>query len=283
MIEKTYPQLMGEQTAFLTLKLDTEQPVEIRDFVGAFTSLANEFERFIRDAYPDAKAEPKFFVREVRQGCIEADLFTGMQIFAASAIAYADQALIIEEFVQRWGRRFTALVNGTLGKGEIDTAAELRDFSDIAKTIVNDPTASHRIMAMEFKDGKRNIHASFSFGAPEARTALQNIDDRRLLLTKPEATPRSRVLMVYTRTDVHKASINKKSGERVVIRDLSEKDRPVIYASEMVENEMREIIREADENVYKKGFVVDVMEQMEGDKVVAYAVTSLHSVIEFDD
>ncbi len=41
----SYSALMGEQSAFLTLKIDTEQPVELRDFVGAFTSLGNEFER----------------------------------------------------------------------------------------------------------------------------------------------------------------------------------------------------------------------------------------------
>jgi hypothetical protein len=60
MIEKTYSQLMGEQKAFLTLKLDTDQPVEIRDFVGAFTSLANEFERFVEQEYPTQKQNQNF-------------------------------------------------------------------------------------------------------------------------------------------------------------------------------------------------------------------------------
>jgi len=67
----SYSALMGEQSAFLTLKIDTEQPVELRDFVGAFTSLGNEFERYVRDAYPGTAADPKMFVREVRYGCIE--------------------------------------------------------------------------------------------------------------------------------------------------------------------------------------------------------------------
>jgi hypothetical protein len=283
MIEKTYSQLMGEQKAFLTLKLDTDQPVEIRDFVGAFTSLANEFERFVEQEYPNAKTEPKFFVREVRQGCIEADLLTGLVITAATTLQYMDQVIVLEEFVKRWGGRFTALLKGTFAKGELESNSELKDWADAAKSIASDPVASHRITAMTFEDGKREIRAVFMFGAPEARTAIQNIDDRRRLLAKPESTLRSRVLMVFTRTDVHSASINKKSGERVHIRELSDKDRPVMYGSEMVESEIRENIREADENVYKKGFVVDVMEQMEGEKMMAYSVTALHSVIDLAD
>jgi hypothetical protein len=88
--------------------------------------------------------------------------------------------------------------------------------------------------------------------------------------------------MVYTRTDVHDAAVNKKSGERVIIRDISPKDHAVMYASEMVEQEMRSQIREADENVYKKGFVVDVVAQKAGERIIAYAVTAFHSVIDLE-
>jgi hypothetical protein len=101
-------------------------------------------------------------------------------------------------------------------------------------------------------------------------------------LAKPDTDTKSRVLMVYTRTDVHDAAVNKKSGERVIIRDISPKDHAVMYASELVEQEMRAQIREADENVYKKGFVVDVAAQKAGERVIAYAVTVFHSVIDLE-
>jgi len=65
---------MGEQSALLTLKIDTDEPVELRDFVGAFTSLANECERYVDTNDDNVKTDPKMYVREVRSGCIEADL-----------------------------------------------------------------------------------------------------------------------------------------------------------------------------------------------------------------
>ncbi|WP_254021428.1 hypothetical protein [Mesorhizobium escarrei] len=81
---------------------------------------------------------------------------------------------------------------------------------------------------------------------------------------------------------MHDATLNKRSGERVVISDLSEKEHAVMYASEMAEQEIREQIREADANVYKRGFVVDVSIQMSGETILAYAVVAFHSVIDLD-
>lgn len=280
---KNYSTLMGEESAHLTLKIDTEEPVELRDFVGAFTSLANEFERFVKSEYPNAKSDPRMFVREVRHGCIEADMISGLAGMAGVAIMHIDQILILEDFVRRWGRRFSYLRSGQVPKGELETSSELKDWADAAKAIANDPIASHRLEAATFVDKKREVRATFKFTAPDARTALVNIDDRKLMLAKPDTVTHKRVLMTYTRTDVHDAKINKKSNERVVIKAISESEKALMYASEMVEQEIREIIREADENVYKKGFVVDVIEQKEGDRIILYSVAALHSVLDLDD
>jgi hypothetical protein len=275
----SYSALMADTSAILTLKIDTEEPVEIGDFVGAFTSLANEFERYVRDAYPDARSDPHMFVREVRYGCIEADMITGLVV----AIHHMDQILILEEFIKRWGKRFTALSTGKIPDGELESPSELKDWANAAQAIATDPAATHRLEAATFIDGKREIKAAFKFSAPDARAALVHIEERKEHLAKPETDPPKRVLMVFTRTDVHDATVNKKSGERVLISELSDKEKSVMFASEGVEAEIRNVIREADENVYKRGFVVDVVSQKSGQRVVAYSVTALHSVIDLED
>jgi len=43
--------------AHLTSKIDTKEPIELGHFVGASTSIANEFERFVREEYSGVKAE----------------------------------------------------------------------------------------------------------------------------------------------------------------------------------------------------------------------------------
>jgi hypothetical protein len=276
----SYSDLMGAQQAFLTLKIDTHEPVEIGDFVGAFTSLANEFERFVRADYPDAKVEPRMFVREVRYGCIEADMITGLAVTLANGAAHL---MLLEDFVRRWGARFNMLRTGNVPDDQLNTSPEMMDWLKAVRAILKDPVASHRLSATRFVDGQKKIGASFEFSAIEARAAEANIETRQEQLAKPSTEVKERVLMRFTRTDVHDATVNKRTGERVLVQELSLKDKPVMFLSEMVEQEIRAVIREADENVYKRGFVVDIVCQVGGDKIVAYAVRTLHSVIELDD
>lgn len=275
-----YVALMGDRPAHLTLKLDTSEPVELGDFVGAFTSIANEFDRYLVAEHRGTKSDPRFFVKEVRSGCIEADLITGITIGAGLAIQYMDQAMILEDFVGRWGRRISALVKGKPEQEGVASAAELTDFYHATQAIAADPLANHRLEAAVFEDSKRQVRAAFQFSAIEARSAQQTIEDTRSRLLAKTADTKKRVLMRFTRTDVHDAALNKRSGERVVIEEVSAKDYPVMYASEMAEREIREHIRDADQNAYKRGFVVDVAVQMSGDTILAYAVMSLHSVID---
>lgn len=286
MPEKTYLQLMGEQSAILTLKIQTEEPVELRDFVGAFTSLANEFERFVEREHPTAKADPRMFVREVRRGSIEADLITGFTAIApaaAAVVTHMDQILILEDFVRRWGKRFKALISGSVPDGELESPSELKDFMDAAKAIASDPIAAHRLEAATFEDGQREVRAVFKFSAPEARTALQNIDDRRKMLAKPDVEHYERVLMVFTRSDINDADVGKTSGERVRIEEISGKALALMYGSEVAEARIKHEIREADENVYKKGFVVDVHVKLRNGNPVAYSVTNVHDVLDLPD
>ncbi|MGO7412908.1 hypothetical protein ACC810_15985 [Rhizobium ruizarguesonis] len=279
-----YSQLMSEQKALLTLKLDTDEPVELRDFVGAFTSLANEFERFVDREYPNAHSDPSMFVREVRRGSIEADILTGLTVYALpTAAAMVDQVMILEDFVRRWGFRLQALISGKFVPGELESTTELKDWADTVRSIAADPAASHQLDAATFVDGKKEIRATFKFTASEARSALQNIDDRRKELAKPDHNSHARVLMVFTRTDVNDADVGKSSGERVRIEEVSATSLSLMYGSEVAEARIKHEIREADDNVYKKGFVVDIVVKLRNGKPVAYSVTNVHDVLDLPD
>lgn len=280
---KGYYELMGESKAHLTLTLDTDEPIELANFVGAFTSLANEFERFIDAKYPqDAKADTRIFIKDVRHGSVVADIISYIPVVAPIAITQMDQILVLEDFVRRWGARIVSLRDNTATPEEFEPR-ELKDFYKTTKSISCDPRASHRLEAAVFEDGVRKVRVAFQFSALEARAAEQTIEETQRLLSAPANERKTRVLMRFTRTDVHDATVNKKSGERVIIKDISSSEKPVIFASEMVEQEIREYIRDSDENVYKRGFVVDVFIQYSGERIIAYSVAALHSVIDIDD
>lgn len=99
MEEKTYSQLMREEPPHLILKLDTDQPILLSEFVGAFTSLSMEYARHIKSNNPDFPDQSEMYVKEVRAGCIEADLIPWL-VAATPIINEMDKALIVEQFVR---------------------------------------------------------------------------------------------------------------------------------------------------------------------------------------
>lgn len=64
--------------------------------------------------------------------------------------------------------------------------------------------------------------------------------------------------MRFTRSDIGDVTVGKPSGERVKIEEIADRSLPLVYGSELAEERIKHEIREADENVYKKGFIVDV-------------------------
>jgi hypothetical protein len=61
------------EPAHIVLNIRTKNPIELTDFVSAFTSTSSQYEKFIRSHYPEMSSDANIFVREVRAGSIEAD------------------------------------------------------------------------------------------------------------------------------------------------------------------------------------------------------------------
>ena len=62
------------------------------------------------------------------------------------------------------------------------------------------------------------------------------------------------------------------NGERVKTEQVYDRDFPLIYASDLAEQRIKHEIREADDNLFKKGFIVDVNVETMGGRSVAYRV-----------
>jgi hypothetical protein len=277
----SYSQIMGENPAHITLRLETKEPIEIGAFVGAFTSLAAEYDRFIKETNPDLKDDAQIFVKEVRKGSIEADLLPFL-LGMGPLVTEMDKAIIVEEFVRRWGQRFMALLNGN--KADLpNTKGELKDWMDGVQAIATDPNGSATIEAATYEDGKRQIRAAVKFDTRQARIAQETLENQKKELERRTSADYPRVLMVFTRSDVNNAQLGKTSGERVKIEEISPKPLALVYASDLAEQRIKHEIRDADENVYKKGFVVDVNVRLNNGRPAAYAVTNVHQVIDLDE
>jgi hypothetical protein len=59
-----------------------------------------------------------------------------------------------------------------------------------------------------------------------------------------------RVLMRFVQSNIKRPAMEKRTGERVIIEEIDKADRPLIYASELAEQQIKHEMIEANENVY---------------------------------
>jgi hypothetical protein len=265
----------------IILNIQTNQPIELTDFVSAFSSIASQYEKFVRSQYPELAGDANIFVREVRAGSIEADLIPWAVQGLSSLVNVIEQIQIVEKFVRTYGGILGKYLHGS--KEADATRSDLKDFMGAVSAIANDPNGRATVQAVAFEDGERKIKAAMTFDTSQAREAQRQIEEQKLLLEAGSSADHQRVLMVFKQTNVKDTTMGKRTGERVMIDDISPKDLPLIYASELAEQRIKHEVREADENVYKKGFIVDVNVQLLGTRPVGYRVTHVHQVIDLPE
>lgn len=280
--ERTYAAAMERGQSVIELKLDVEQAIELDDFVGAFTALGAEYDRYMRQHHPDLRADASLYVKQVEKGSIIAHLVPWIPVLVMTA-AHMEQVLIMEDFVRRWGSRL--MVYRKLGgRAENATKGELSDIMDQVAAIANNPGSNLQLAVVELKSGEKTASASFKFDTADARAIRERALEHTLEIEHQSHAPHSHVLMVFTRSDIKTVPIGKKSGELVEVEAIEPgKSLPLIYASPLAEERIKHEIREAEDNVFKKGFIVDVDVMTRRGRNVAYAVKNFHQVIDLPD
>lgn len=266
---------MANTSAHIELVIDVKEPIEIGDFVAAFTSTASQYRRFMRSAHPDLKDDAIVLVREVRPGSIIADLIPSI----ASLVAVMDQALIVEQFVRVYGDRLKKYFQSG-GRQEDATNSELSDFMGQVAAIAKSKNGRGQLRAVCYENNERQVRAAIEFNSESAVQATREIESHRRELRAIGSADYRRVLMTFKRSDVGDADVGVRSGERVVIEQITEDDLALIYGSQLAEERIKHLMRNTEENIYHKGFVVDVNVTTKGGRPVAYSVTHVYQIID---
>jgi len=263
------------------MTLDVPTAIELGDFVSAFTALASEFDRYAREESREGGPAASLYVSEVRQGSIQAILIPMLPLLPQIANTMS-QVLAVEDFVGRYGRRLLGLSQRQRPPEDVSKAM-LEDFGEQVAAIANNPGSTLELAAIEIENGDHKVRSAFKFDTTQSRTIEETVAVAKRELEHRERADHERVLMVFTRSDVGMAQVGKSTGERVKVEAISDRPLPLIYASAMAEERIKYEITEAAENVYKKGFVVDVNLESRGGKPAAYRVTAVHQVIDLDE
>lgn len=272
------------QSAHIRLIIDTKVPIELSDFTGQYTSIGEGFESFLKQNHPDRNHKLKFYVNEVTRGSIITDIIAAIAFDCAlpmMAIQVIDDIMLLEDFAKRWGSRLSSLIQGKLPK-KCDLK-ELNNFYKTTAIVAKDKSASATLESATFIDGRRKIFIQYTFNNKDATAAQKNIElFKHDLTVKEEIALYRRVLMTFTQSSTSNAKILKKSADKVLIEDIFPMPLSLIYATGIVEKRLKHEIRNSDDNIYKKGYVVDVMVKTQNGKPIAYSVTDIHQVIDID-
>lgn len=272
----SYSRLMGEERPFISVNLDLADPMELDDFVGFFAGMSSQFDRYMRAEHPDVAPEARFFVKDVRPGSTIVDIFTGG---VGTIIQMMDGVLIVYAFSQLLGKLIETYSSGDKKEGA--TKAELKDLYDVVSLLAKDKDGRATIETVTWEKGALRRRVAFRFSNHEAQKAAEGIERHKAELDAIDRADRERVLMYFRRSDSANVPVGKRSGELVVIEEISEKGLALSYGSNLAEERIKDEIRNS--LIYHRGFIVDVNIQTKGGRPVAYSVTHVHDVIDLPD
>ena len=272
-----YSTLVEQSKSYLTITLDLEQPVEIQDFAAFFSGLGSQFDRFLLSEHPRMKGKAQMYVKEVRKGSIIADLVPNIP----DLVGYMDNVLIVGGFGALFSKRVRKAITGQFIDGA--SRPEIEEIGKTVRSLSKDSKGTLKIESVELKNGIWNKDVLIKFDTADARKAEATLDRQKKELEAVDNSDYKRVLMIFERSRKSDTDIAKPTGELVIIEEINEKPKALIYGSEMIEQQIKHEIREADDNIYKKGFMVDVNTRMRAGRVVGYTVGAIHQVIDLPD
>jgi hypothetical protein len=273
---------MEQGGQFIRLTLDVKEPVELGDFVSSFTALAAEYEAYMKEKHPDQARDATMYVKDVRHGSIIADLVTWAWHTGGNVGVVMAGVVLLDDFVERLEKRIGAYLKKG-GRAEGATKQELQHFSQQVAAIANNPDSKIKCAAIEVTNGNETVRAFFEFDTSQAIEIQQRLAEHKAELDHTDRVDHARVLLRFTRTDTTSVRPAEPTGERVIIESLSPKSRKVVYASDLVERRVKHEIRDEEDNIYKKVFVVDVNVEMQNGKPYAYSIKHVHDVLPLDD
>ncbi len=284
----SYSDYMDRDGAHIRLKLDTHEPISLTNFVGSFIGIGNQFDRFVSHEHPGVKMESEFFVKEVRAGCVEADLLAVVGAAIASGglpgiIETIDKGQILQKFVEDLSGRLSKYFRPG-GRDESASRSDLQDWLKTVGTIAADSNASGILESAKYQDGVREITATLRFSSEEAREAQRQLSEHRKELENRTGATHRRVTLRFVRPSVELSKPGARGGERGIIELIHPRALPVFYASDLAEQRMRYDLSQLSGNVFRALFDVDVNVELNArGRPQAFRVVAVHTVTEEAD
>ena len=205
---------------FIAIKMrQSREVIDLEDFASLFAGIGAQFDDFVRERYPEAHGYARMGIRELRQGSLLADL---VAVSVGTLLPTMDHALVVSEFLQLLKIRLDTLGSGVFLDGA--RKKDLENITQMVQAVANDPDATVDFSYRQWDQTgilRKEIIASVNTSTAKAIT--KTAARQKAELDKTHGVDYERAFMVFTRADVGDAPVDKRSGERVVIEEISNK------------------------------------------------------------
>lgn len=273
-----YRVFMDATPAYLEFEIQVQEPIELSDFVRTFSSLAAQYQRFLHQTGNADEPTAKIYVRRIREGSIIAELIPVI----TPIIGTMESILIVGHFGRMVRDKLVPYMTKG-GRAPVESKTEITEMLGGVRAIARDTKGKAILRKAIMSDDGVRKETILEFDTSQARVAEIELVKHYDELNKPTIETYANVLMVFFQSNTKIPDFAVKSGEHVIIDEISKLPRPVVYISELARQKIKDVILHSDENIFKKGFYVDVIVDRYNGKVAAYKVTNLVQIIDLPD
>lgn len=272
------PQLhrLSDEVPRIVVVIENSEPIDLLDFTSSLTGLAKEHEARMRADNPGLDIEEtRLLIMEVRKGSIIMEMLPAFAPIVSTmeitntAVSFVEHLTHLAERLRKPG-----------GRLEDPTTAQLKNLTDTVQAVVRDSTGRLSIEA-RYKNGK--VLQELIIEKDDAITIEANSVAQRRELEQAKSVPYPRVLMRLHQSSVENLRIGKRTSEKGIVESIDATPRPLIYASDLAGQRIKDEISKADGNPFQKGFVIDLDVETVGGRPRVYRVVEVYDIIDLDE
>jgi len=257
----------GFSQARIQLHLDVHSPIELVDLTLSFQALAFEYRKHLTNHVKDKggkvnDADVKLFLTKIENNCILAEL-GGASVILGQLFTVMDYALIFDNFIQRLKASidyFKAVgLAGTVNLKELrHSKAECGRFADLLDVVSKNKDGNLGIASLDYNENESEVRLSVKYSSEEAYQARKGALLAQKALEQTGEADYKSVLMYFHQTNIDDPKSSGRTGDKAVIKTISDKPLPVYFVSEVDQQKIAYTLQDPAVNPLKASIIVDV-------------------------
>lgn len=286
---------MPVSDARIKLHFNVHEPIELTDLTLSFAAFAGNYQRYITQKLREEGKKTRdvkvsLYITEIKNNCILAEL-AGATAILGELFPLMNYTNVFVDFIRNIDaavRYFGGLPKKVTKDFDPNTIPyakkECADLDNFLK-IVGQQKGAIGLSVAEFKKETKEekIYARYEYTNEMANAARKGAILAQSLLEARGDADYKKVLMFFHQTNSDESKTEGKTGERVIIRTVSEKPLPVYIVSQLDKERLMSQKDDPNLNPFKVSYLVDVNVETDRHGIPKhYRVLKIHDVIPDD-